>query len=361
MSEKKVKIADIIIGSRFRKDMGDIEGLAKSIKEQGLLQAVGITEKKELVFGYRRMKAVELLGWKNIDVRVVDTTSILEGELTENEVRKEFTVSERVAIGLALEELIGKRQGQRTDLEQPLQELAEVKKGEVTRDIAAKKAGFKSGESYRQAKRVIAEAPDLAEKVDAGKMPIYRAEQQLKRRERATTQPAMPPDKYRVIYADPPWKYNDSGLPEYGHAETHYDALTIGELCDLPIIEMAGDNAVLFLWVTSPLLEDAFKVIKAWGFSYRTSIVWDKDAHNYGHYVSVRHEFLLICVRGSCTPDTNKLLPSVVTIKRSKIHSQKPEEFREMIDTMYTQGKRIELFARNKVDGWAAWGADVNR
>jgi len=70
----------------------------------------------------------------------------------------------------------------------------------------------------------------------------------------------------------------------------------------------------------------------------------------------VRHEFLLICVRGSCTPDIDELLPSVVTIKRSKVHSQKPAEFRTMIDKMYPHGKRIELFAREQAPGWESYG-----
>jgi len=166
----------------------------------------------------------------------------------------------------------------------------------------------------------------------------------------------LPTDKYRVIYADPPWRYGDQLTENYGSVKFHYPSLTIAELCLLPIVDIAADNAVLFLWVTSPMLEECFPVIKAWGFTYRTSIVWNKLAHNMGHYVSVRHEFLLICVRGSCLPDINKLLPSVVDVKRSKTHSQKPEEFRAMINALYPHGKRIELFARNEAEGWDLWG-----
>jgi len=179
-----------------------------------------------------------------------------------------------------------------------------------------------------------------------------RAANHAKRREA----PELPTDQYRVFYADPPWSYGDSGLQQYGHASHHYPSMTIEELCALPVAERAEADAVLFLWVTSPLLEDAFRVVEAWGFEYKASIVWNKDAHNFGHYVSVRHEFLLICVRGSCTPDIKELLPSVVTIKRAK-HSEKPEVFRAMIDKMYPKGKRIELFARGEAAaGWETWG-----
>jgi N6-adenosine-specific RNA methylase IME4 len=113
------------------------------------------------------------------------------------------------------------------------------------------------------------------------------------------------------------------------------------------------------MWVTSPLLEDSFKVINAWGFKYKTSFVWDKVKHNMGHYNSVRHEFLLICTRGSCTPDNKKLYDSVVEVERSDKHSEKPEEFRKIIDYLYTHGKRIELFSRKKVDNWEVWGNQI--
>lgn len=174
--------------------------------------------------------------------------------------------------------------------------------------------------------------------------------------------PDLPAGKYRVFYADPPWKYTSGD--QHGTEEqdtvlgTHYPSMTISELCALPIKEMTADNAVMFMWVTSPLLDECFEVIKAWGFEYKTSIVWDKMAHNVGHYVSVRHEFLLICTRGSCKPDIDKLLPSVVSEKRTE-HSAKPETFRTMIDTMYPNGNRIELFARHPADGWEVWGNEV--
>ena len=160
--------------------------------------------------------------------------------------------------------------------------------------------------------------------------------------------------KYRVIYADPPWSYNDKQNVEVlGGAEKHYTTMPLQDICDLPI--PAADNAVLFIWVTSPLLEDVFKVIKAWGFKYKSSFVWDKVAHNMGHYNSVRHELLLIATRGSCTPDVPKLFDSVVSIERTE-HSRKPKEFRDMIDTLYPVGERLEMFAREAPKGWDVWG-----
>ena len=128
----------------------------------------------------------------------------------------------------------------------------------------------------------------------------------------------------------------------------------------MPVSDIAAKKAVLFLWVTSPILEESFAVIKAWGFKYKASFVWDKIKHNMGHYNSVRHELLLICIRGSCPLDNKKLFDSVQSIERTK-HSEKPEYFREIIDTIYTSGKKIELFARKKTKGWHTYGNQIRK
>ena len=173
--------------------------------------------------------------------------------------------------------------------------------------------------------------------------------------------PPLPDDKYKVIYADPPWNYNDKceeGAIQSGGCETHYSSMTIEELCDLPIKDMALDDSVLFMWVTSPLLEECFPIIKAWGFQYKAAFIWDKVKHNMGHYNSVRHELLLICTRGACVPIKPKLVDSVVSIERTAKHSEKPDEFRKIIGKLYPKGKRIELFARTAANGWERWGLE---
>lgn len=172
---------------------------------------------------------------------------------------------------------------------------------------------------------------------------------------------------YRVIYADPPWRYNDKlavskdgGREGYGPAQAHYPEMTLQQVCDLPVKEIVAPNAVLFLWVPVPLLEQSFAVIHAWGFQYKTCYIWDKVKHNMGHYSSVRHEQLMLATRGSCTPDTTELLDSVVSIRRER-HSEKPDWFRRMIDTLYPNGSRIELFARGKEhSGWQRWGNECH-
>jgi hypothetical protein len=133
----------------------------------------------------------------------------------------------------------------------------------------------------------------------------------------------LPHGVYRVLYADPPWRYAQV-IDKYGPAERHY----------------------------------ALTVVDSWGFRYKASFVWDKIRHNYGHYNSVRHEFLLLATRGQATPESPRLHDSVITIERST-HSKKPEAFRELIEELYPTGPHLELFARQSTPGWKAWGDEV--
>ncbi len=164
------------VADRHRRDMGDLEVLATSIATEGLLQPIGVTEDNVLVFGARRLLAVrDVLREPTIVARVVHVSSILAGEYAENEIRKDFTESERVAIANAVEAALGNRQGQRTDIQLP-RNCAEVVRGEETRDVAARKAGFPSKDTYERAKRVVeAGAPELVAAMDSGEVSIHAA------------------------------------------------------------------------------------------------------------------------------------------------------------------------------------------
>jgi N6-adenosine-specific RNA methylase IME4 len=166
--------------------------------------------------------------------------------------------------------------------------------------------------------------------------------------------------KYKIIYADPAWAYGDKQNTKLlGGAIKHYPTMSTKDICLLNVKNIIEKDAVLFLWVTSPLLTDGLEVIKSWGFKYKTSFIWDKIKHNMGHYNSVRHEFLLVATKGSCTPEVKKLFDSVVSEERT-VHSRKPQIFRDIINTIYPSGNRIELFARQKVDSWDSWGNEVS-
>jgi N6-adenosine-specific RNA methylase IME4 len=165
----------------------------------------------------------------------------------------------------------------------------------------------------------------------------------------------MPTGVYRVIYADVPWPTASEFFSNYRHGAPQYPTMSLDEIRSMKLPAIA-DDAVLFLWATSPMLEEAFTVIRAWGFEYKTSFIWHKIRHTWGLYSSLRHEVLLVATRGTCSPVPGKRFNSVQTIKRT-YHSRKPEQFRQIIDTLYPHGQRIELFARGTLPPhWDGYG-----
>ena len=172
---KTIRIADIKVGTRHRKDMGDLTSLAESIRQDGFLQPIGVTDKLELIFGERRLQAhKDILKKKTILARIIDVKSIISGEFAENEIRKDFTPSERVAIAKAIERQFGNRQGQRTDT--LVGKIPQVASGKKTREIAADKAGFGNDKTYRQAAKVVQKGSvKLIQAMDAGRVSISAA------------------------------------------------------------------------------------------------------------------------------------------------------------------------------------------
>lgn len=169
----------------------------------------------------------------------------------------------------------------------------------------------------------------------------------------------LPEGKFQVFYADPPWQYDNSMPSEFKEQANHYQLMSIDEIAKLKIKDLADKNAVLFLWVTSPILEESFlKIIHVWGFEYKTSFIWDKINHVMGHYNSVRHEFLLLCIKGSYPIQNRKLYDSVYS-EKSMEHSQKPEYYYKMIEDLYPNSNKIELFARDKREGWTSYGNQI--
>lgn len=171
--------------------------------------------------------------------------------------------------------------------------------------------------------------------------------------------PLRPANRYPVIYADPPWRYEFSRLASQG-IENHYPTLEVEEICALPVGDLATPDAVLFLWSPSPKLAEAMAVIEAWGFTQRTSMVWVKDKPGVGYYARQRHELLLIATRGDPpTPPPAARPDSVVEAPRGK-HSAKPRVVAALIERMFPRLPRVELFCRGRPrPGWNAWGNEV--
>ena len=343
--------------------------LKEDIKKNGLKVPI-ITFQNKIIDGVHRYKICTELKIKPIFQKWDEKGSLTAFIISLNLKRRHLTTSQKAMIAVealplckkdAKDRLVesGKQYGKSHPKGMKIFSYP-IDKG-LSRDNAGALVGV-SGVYVDDAKKIKDTSPELAAKVKKGEKTISQAKREIKRAEVKKKVAELPSDKFRVIYADPPWKYGNDGIindDNYGHVGRHYPSMTISELCAMDIKGIVEDNAVLFLWVTSPLLFECEPVITAWGFKYKTSFVWDKIKHNFGHYNSVRHEFLLVCTRGSCVPDNKKLYDSVVSVERSKKHSEKPEQFRTIIDTLYPHGKRIELFARKKRKGWQSYGNEA--
>jgi len=214
--------------------------------------------------------------------------------------------------------------------------------------------------SVTSAKAIERDAPELIPQIESGTLSVGKAEQTIRKIQHRETLKEVSMDqvvngKYAVIYADPPWSYRNSGFNQ--SAANQYPTMYVEEICKMPIEEHTTENAVLFLWATSPLLPDALSVMSAWGFEYKASMVWVKNsAPGMGWWVRTYHELLLIGCKGSIQPETKP--SSVITSEVSK-HSQKPDMVYDLIESMYPGLSYLELFARNSRAGWEAFGNEV--
>ena len=178
----------------------------------------------------------------------------------------------------------------------------------------------------------------------------------------------LPKGKYQVIYMDIPWAYDvDLSTGATRSPENSYSVMDLEKIKNfgLRVRELAADDCVLFMWITAPKLNWMGEVLEAFGFEYKTNLIWDKVKPNLGHYSSVRHEILIIAGKGKCAPtcdgETIQSIDSVQSIEKSSRHSEKPLEFMDIIDKLYPSYRKIELFARNKEKrkGWDYWGQEA--
>ena len=324
------------------------------------------------------------LEYKTIDKEFEDESQVKEWMINNQFGRRNLSNYQRSVLALELESVFSKRakeqQVRKPEFVLPM--LAEQKPIDTRKELA-KVANVSHGTLDKVKKIQAVATPEVKAQLSTGEVSINQVYQDIKKDEKKEIQIEKKKqyeerietvsnnefkvdifntqNKFRVIYADPAWSYNDKqDTFQLGGAAKHYDTMSVLEICSLPVNEISEKDSVLFLWVTSPLLEDAFTVIKSWGFKYKTSFVWDKIKHNMGHYNSVRHEFLLIATKGSCTPDNKTLYDSVQAIERNNNHSEKPIEFLNIIDDIYNYGNKLEMFCRNiKKDKWFGWGNEI--
>lgn len=172
---------------------------------------------------------------------------------------------------------------------------------------------------------------------------------------------------YEIIYADPPWDYagqtqhGGKGNPDSGGAIAHYPTMTVKQMIDT-IQVPAAENSLLFMWTSSPHLDQAIDLGKGWGFKFATvAFVWDKQRVNPGFYTMSQCELCLVFKRGKIpTPRGARNIRQLVSELRRE-HSRKPDEVRTRIEQMFPTQTKLEMFARTTSPGWAVWGNETGK
>lgn len=176
--------------------------------------------------------------------------------------------------------------------------------------------------------------------------------------------------RYSIFYADPPWAYLWGKGKDGGKfsPEKHYPTMSTDEICSLNVKALREKNAVLALWSTSPCLPDAFKVMDAWGFKYKTVLfTWIKQnpkaltvVTGAGSYTRSACEYVLLGMRGHIKRISTDVISQVLMAPRTG-HSRKPPVVREHLVSLFGDLSRVELFARSQTDGWDVFGNEVEQ
>jgi N6-adenosine-specific RNA methylase IME4/ParB-like chromosome segregation protein Spo0J len=351
-------VDEINVGERHRRDQGDIAGLAASIGELGLLHPIVIRPDGALIAGERRLRAAKVLGWAEIPVTVVDLDAVVRGEFAENTFRKDFTLSEAVAIKRALEPLEKaaakerEREGGRRG-GKGLGKLPTPSTGRAA-DKAAKATGM-ARRTLEKAEAVVdaAEAePErfgkLLEDMDrTGRANgVYRRLKIARQAEFVRAEPPPLPGRgpYRVITCDVAWPYEKRDSDPSQCGALPYLTTSIADICKLPVASIAAADCILWFWVTNHHMREAFVVLDAWGFEQKTILTWVKDKFGTGDWLRGQTEHCLMVVRGR--PIVTLTNQPTVLHAPGRGHSQKPVEFYAFVESLCPASRYADLFSR---------------
>ena len=371
----------------------EYEGLIADIHRNGLREPISILN-GQVIDGRNRYRACREAG---VEPRFQESnghSSPVDFVLSMNLHRRHLTESQRAMVGARLrplfeEEAKGRKfSGKQVDLSANLHQgrssesaanLVNVSPRSIATATAVLKAGaselvqlVESGKVAVDQAGYLTKLPKREQKdiIAKGKSEIgfaaKRVQNQLKERRgeenfskfHKKVQPLKELGRYPVILADPPWGFE--------HCESlsrdpqgPYPLMNLQQILKFEVLNVCTPDTVLFLWSPSSKLSEAIRVIEAWGFSYRTCMVWAKPSIGAGYWVRQQHELLLIAKRGNPpVPAPRDRPPSLINAPRTD-HSEKREEFYRIIEHMYPGLPKLELFARKPREGWEAWGNEV--
>lgn len=359
----------------------EFDEFVADVKANGLREPIW-TYQGEILDGRNRWRACEATGVSHRPMREYEGDDPRAFVISLNLHRRHLTESQRAMVAANLANMPAHRpedksanlrtsQAEAAELlsvsERTVTHAAKVRSSGAPELVSAVESGFVSVSAAAdvaelpksQQREIVArgekEILEAAKQIRAGRQEIRRGERLATVAAMAQPTPELPTGRYPVLYADPPWRY-EFAESESRAIENQYPTMDLDSICALNVSALATDDAILFMWATSPKLAEAMRVLTSWGFIYRSSAVWVKPQLGMGYYFRQQHELLLIATRGSMPAPAPGDRPRSVYESPREAHSAKPVAFYEFIESMYPTLPRVELFARAPREGWNGWG-----
>lgn len=354
-------IADIVVGARDRKDMGDIDALAASIRDLGLLHPIVVTPNGALIAGARRIAAFKALGRIEIPTTTIDLGEIVRGEYAENAIRKDFLPSEIDAIRRTLEPMertaaLGRMseggKGRKVSLPSQARDRLGVFTGVSGRTVEKIAAVCEAAEAEPEKYGKLAADMDRTGRVNGPFRRLKVARQAEAIRKEPPPLPGNGP--YRVIVIDPPWPFEIHDEDPSHRAVYPYATMSIAQIAALRVADIAHEHCILWLWTTNFHMCEALSLAAGWGFEHKTILTWVKDKFGFGDWLRCQTEHVLMATRGKPTVQlTNQ---STALFVPARAHSEKPDEFYALVERLCPAPRYCELFARRARENWDGHG-----
>ena len=346
--------------------------LEANILEEGIREPI-ITWNGFIIDGHNRFSIAQRFDveYRTTSKHFANEESVKEWMILNQFGRRNLSNYQRSVLALELEEVFSKKakenQGKRTDIVQ----ISAPSNTGKTRDKLSKVASV-SHDTISKVKVIQEKAPEeVKAKLATGEVSINAAYKEIKKEEKKEELKEIKskisselknvdinniPEKFDVIYADPPWKYEFSETTNRD-IENHYTTMNSIDIAEMNV--PAKDNCVLFMWATAPKLVEAIEVMNGWGFEYKTCAVWDKEKIGMGYWFRGQHELLMVGVKGKMSPPHSSIrISSVIKEVRGK-HSKKPNLVAEYIELAFYNKSKIELFCREPRKGWYSFGNQI--
>jgi len=331
------------------REHGNIKEFADNIQKEGLLQPLVINQNDELVCGRRRLEAIKLLGWEEVEVYCINTDDDIDKlskAIAENVMRKQLAWQEEVKANEELEQLRIAKYGKPTTC--PTGGQASI------RAIAKETKQSKSTVANNlQLAKALKKYPKL-EKIKT-KQGALRELKLIKQKERLKKNPPeTPKGLYDVIVIDPPWEMEGKYNPQGRRGIPPYLTMNIEQIKTIKL--PANKDCILWLWVTNRKMKYAFEILETWGFEERNILTWVKDTFGVGDWLRGQTEHCILAIKGKPIFD-GKSTTTVLYGKRTK-HSKKPDKFYQLVKKTCF-GRKIDYFATEKRKGWDVFGDEV--